>query len=733
MSEKSTHPWGDVDQWSIEKVVGQLMVVSIGHHMDGGYVAGDTPDHVASLIATHHIGGICYFPVGITGGLPTKVATHITDCQKAAEIPLLVTIDQEGGLVTRMREPATRWPSAMAQMASGADVETTMRMSGTELADVGVSQVYAPVADVNVEPANPVIGIRSASADPEDVAHFVAAAVNGYRSAGIASCLKHFPGHGDTTVDSHHGMPTVDIDKETWLATEARPFLSGIAAGVEAIMIGHVRAPNLDPSGAPATFSRPIVTGLLRQELGYDGLIVTDALDMKGATMAGYSDPGVAALAAGVDQLLMPADPEATIAAVLAAIDAGELDEAQLRASAKRVLALKHRLGLAEPQPRDIQSSYRDHEKVADRVRTRAIAWRDPAVTARLGGAPVDIVADPLPPSVGRGVEDVPAKLAETLAAHGIDARVTDLDADVRPGADVILLTRDAWRYPEIAERVRSIQPFLAIAARSPYDAALVGEETPMLLAYGDIPGLAASLARVLLSGVALGGLPVGLPGGDGEVRWPAHPPARPVVRPYREEDREDIGRICIRTGASGQDATGTYVDDEILPYIYAYPYLEYAPDLTLVVEVNGTVVGYILGVASVDEFVSWWEKNWTPVVAERFAVGEHRSAAENKIIDKGLNPRVMMAPWRAEHPGEFHVDMLPIVHGLGLGTTLVDQFSDLLASRGVDSLAIGVGSANVGAVAFYRAQGFVPLAQWHNAAGEVGGYTMSRPTRRTP
>lgn len=724
----------DVDSWPIEKVVGQLLVVSIGHHIDGAYSAGDTPEHVVALIREHHVGGICYFPVGIAGALPDNVARHVSRCQDAADVPLLVTIDQEGGLVTRMREPATRWPSAMAQMASGVSVEKISAASGLELAGVGVNQVYAPVADVNIEPANPVIGIRSASGDPTLVGRFVTEAVTGFSRAGIASCLKHFPGHGDTNIDSHHGIPTVTVEAEQWLQTEALPFIAGINAGVDAIMMGHLRAPGLDPSGLPATFSRTIVTDLLRGRLGFGGVIVTDALDMKGATLAGFEDPGVAALAAGVDQLLMPADPTATIDKILAALEDGTLDEARLRDSAQRILALKEKLGLFDHASAAPTVNRRSHEQLAERVMTRAIAWRDDEVTIRMGEREIDIVADPMPPSVGRGVEDVPQVLAKVLGEHRVDARVIGLTDEVRPGAQVVLLTRDAWRYPEVASAVAGISPDLAIAARSPYDSGLIGDSVPMLLGYGDVPGLSRALARVILSGVALGGRPVGLPASTttSDIAWPARGPLAPTIRPYRAEDREAVGRICIRTGASGQDATGTYTDDEILPYIYAYPYLEYAPELARVVEVGSEVVGYILGVADVASFVSWWRESWTPIVAERFTGGDHCGPTERSLIDKGVHPEVMVAPWRVDHPGEFHVDTLPIVHGMGLGSRLVDEFCDLLAGRGVDSLAIGVGSANVGAVAFYRARGFTPLAQWRNAAGEVGGYTMTRPTRRT-
>lgn len=514
-----------VSDWTLEQVVGQLFSISVGHHTDGDYEVSDTLDAALRLVAERHVGGVCYFPSGEDGTTPQAIARTTRELQAAADVPLLLSIDQEGGLVARMQCPAPRWPSAMGQ-AAGGDFEAirrNARASGEDLASVGINQVFAPVADVNTEPMNPVIGIRSASSSPEVVAAFVRAAIGGYRDARVASCLKHFPGHGNTKVDSHFGLPRLDTTLEQWEAVEAVPFVAGIEAGVDAVMIGHLVAEAFDPSGAPATFSRPIVTGLLRERLGFEGVIVTDALDMAGAQFDGGPGAGcVAALQAGVDQLLMPRNPDECIDAVLAAVRSGELDEEALRASASRLMALKERLRGDAP---DFEVLHGHLGEAEDAV-GRAVTWRDPQRRFTLEpGESVVIVADELPPSFGRGVEDVPEELAKALQATGHEASVVPLGSGFDTSGAVILVTRDAWRFEEVAASVRELglgERGVAVAARSPYDAMLVDAEFPMLLTYGDIPGAAAAVAAVLTGGEAPGVLPIDLPrDASGTIGWP--------------------------------------------------------------------------------------------------------------------------------------------------------------------------------------------------------------------
>lgn len=706
-----------VRSWDLERVVGQLFVVSVGHHVDGAYGFSDTTDAVGQMIADKHIGGICYFPVGDDGSRPEVISDVIETLRGYADFPLLATIDQEGGLVARMRDGAARFPSAMGQQASGM-VTACATASGHELAGVGIDQTFAPNADINVEPANPVIGIRSASSDPDEVTRFVLDSKAGFDEAGIASCVKHFPGHGNTAVDSHFGLPVLDTSRADWDRLEALPFKAAIDAGIDSVMIGHLSAPSLDPSGTPATFSRPIVTDLLRHELGFTGVIVTDALDMGGATGSAPSPTEICinALAAGIDQLLMPRDPAACVDGVIEAVRTGRLNEEALRESASRIVALKEKLSLLRGKP--APGAFPDHQRLASRVLTRTVAWAEPNRTFILDHSAVDIIADPMPPSIGRGVEDVPCVLADLLSEHGFDVEVHELGSR-RTSSQTILVTRDAWRCDDIAQKVRDERVDCHIAVRSPYDTALV-DAGATLLGYSDIPGLSRALANTLISGIALGGLPIDLPAPGGSI-IASHLGPTPLIRPYRDSDRSDIGRICIRTGASGQDATGHYRDDEILPYIYAYPYLDFAPELAHVVEVDGRVGGYILGVDSVADFISWWRTNWAGVIAERFG-GIDLPDQDQKLVDKGLNPDSMMAPWRSDYPAEFHIDMMPALHGTGLGTALVDEFTSRLSAP---ALAIGVGGANTGALAFYSALGMDEIETWRGDDGVVSGYIL--------
>ena len=258
---------------------------------------------------------------------------------------------------------------ALGANGSRTDALTAGRIGGAELRALGIRQDYAPVADVNVNPANPVIGVRSFGADPKAVAGLVAAQVTGYQRSSVAATAKHFPGHGDTAVDSHYGFPVIEHTREQWSSIDAPPFRAAIRAGIDSIMTAHIMVPALDDSGDPATLSRPILTGILRGELGYDGVVVTDSLGMQGVREK-YGDDRVPVLAlkAGVDQLLNPPSLDIAWNAVLTAVRQGELTEARLDTSLLRILRLKNRLGL-------LDRPYVSHAGVDRAVGVRAISW----------------------------------------------------------------------------------------------------------------------------------------------------------------------------------------------------------------------------------------------------------------------------------------------------------------------------------------------------------------------
>ncbi len=381
-----------IARMSLEEKVGQLFVMRVYGHSATAPDQADIDANLdeigvrtaAELISTYHVGGIIYFTWAHNTRDPHQIADLSNGIQRAGlaqptPVPLLVSTDQEHGIVCRVGEPATLLPGAMALGAGGSrsDTREAARIAGAELAALGINQNYAPDADVNVNPANPVIGVRSFGSDPQSVADLVAAQVKGYQGAGVASTAKHFPGHGDTSTDSHTGLPSILHTRQEWAELDAPPFRAAVAAGIDSIMTAHIVVPALDPSEDPATLSRPILTGILREELGYDGVVVTDSLGMEGVrTKYGDERVPVLALQAGVDQLLNPPDLSVAWNAVLQAVRSGEITEARIEESILRILRLKSRLGLfRDPYVThrgvDRTVGTREHLAAADRVAER--------------------------------------------------------------------------------------------------------------------------------------------------------------------------------------------------------------------------------------------------------------------------------------------------------------------------------------------------------------------------
>ncbi|KQX71408.1 glycoside hydrolase family 3 protein [Streptomyces sp. Root1310] len=279
---------------------------------------------------------------------PEQLAS-LTAQLRAERDDVLVAIDEEGGDVTRLEvRTGSSFPGNHA-LGAVDDVSLTLEVAaelGRRLAECGVNLNWAPSADVNSNPANPVIGVRSFGADPGLVARHTAAYVTGLQSAGVAACTKHFPGHGDTAVDSHHALPRIDADPAVLTERELTPFRAAIAAGTRAVMSAHILVPALDPA-RPATLSPRILTTLLREELGYDGLIVTDGMEMQAvAATYGIERGSVLAVAAGADAICVGgglADDETVRRlrdALVTAVRTGELPEQRLADAAERVRAL---------------------------------------------------------------------------------------------------------------------------------------------------------------------------------------------------------------------------------------------------------------------------------------------------------------------------------------------------------------------------------------------------------
>ncbi|HMD70176.1 MAG TPA: glycoside hydrolase family 3 N-terminal domain-containing protein [Bryobacteraceae bacterium] len=320
---------------------------------------------ILRLIRTTKVGGLILINT-FNGRLvakaePYALAAFLNRMQRLAGVPLLVGGDFERGASMRV-EGTTVFPHAMAFGAAG-DPELSRfegEVTAREARALGVQWIYYPVADVNNNPDNPIINIRSYGENPKDVAAHVTAFVEGAHSDKrnpVLATAKHFPGHGDTATDSHLNMPTIAADRQRLDRLELVPFRAAIAAGVDAIMTAHVAVPALAPPTVPATLSPAILAGLLRQELGFNGLVVTDALDM-GGVAKGFStgDACVRALEAGADALLMPADPDEAIRAVVAAVSSGRLSRQRIQESVVRLLSAKERLGLDRKRFVDLEA-----------------------------------------------------------------------------------------------------------------------------------------------------------------------------------------------------------------------------------------------------------------------------------------------------------------------------------------------------------------------------------------
>ncbi|MCJ7620002.1 MAG: hypothetical protein MUP64_07280, partial [Anaerolineae bacterium] len=265
-----------------EQKVGQLFVV----YFDGTSLSPD----LRTMITEYHIGGIIIFPHNLN--TLADLAALISDAQQAAvanepHVPLLVAADQEGWPIWRLPPGATVFPSNMALGAtySTEDAQLMASVMATEMKALGINMNLAPVLDVNSNPANPIIGIRSLGSSPDLVSRLGVAMIETYQTNGIVATAKHFPGHGDTSVDSHLDLPLIDHDLERLEAVELPPFEAAISAGVDCIMTAHIQVPALDPQpGRPATLSPEILQGLLREQMGFQGLIATDSLGMKALT-----------------------------------------------------------------------------------------------------------------------------------------------------------------------------------------------------------------------------------------------------------------------------------------------------------------------------------------------------------------------------------------------------------------------------------------------------------------
>jgi beta-N-acetylhexosaminidase len=326
---------------SVRDKIAQLVVPWI----PGTYAAYDAEAfaRMAMWVDSLHVGGLI-----VSVGSPLDIAAKLNRLQERSSLPLLIASDLEGGTSIRFNG-GTPLPPNMGVAATGSDSAAYEmgRITALEGRAVGIHLAFAPVADVNNNPDNPIINTRSFGEDPSTVGRMVAAEIRGLQDNGMLATAKHFPGHGDTGTDSHLALPVIASDWSRLDSVELVPFRSAIAAGVKVVMSAHIALPRIDPGELrPGTVAPNVLTGILRDSLAFDGLVVTDALNMGGITTAYGADASVRAFLAGADLLLQPADPAAAIAAMEAAVARGEIPSERLDSSLRRVLQAKRDLGL---------------------------------------------------------------------------------------------------------------------------------------------------------------------------------------------------------------------------------------------------------------------------------------------------------------------------------------------------------------------------------------------------
>jgi beta-N-acetylhexosaminidase len=535
---------GSVRAMSLESAIGQLFMV--------GFSGTTAPPKVFDLIQSRQVGGIILFTRNIRS--PRQAFTLTGTLQAAARAaghphPLLIAIDQENGIVRRTGASTTMFPGNMALGAIGdnAVAEQIARATGEELLALGITMNLAPDIDIANNPANPVIGVRSFGADPELVARLGAAALRGYRAAGVVATLKHFPGHGDTATDSHRALPVVPFDHQRLEAIELVPFRRGIAEGAEVVMTAHVALPAVTRSATtPATLAPEVLRGLLRERLGFEGVILTDCLEMNAISKTvGIARGAVQALQAGADMVLIShrADRQhAGISAVHAAVADGEIAPEAIYAAAERVMRLKRRLPSWADLPGDSGlTGYATpaHQRLADETYARSMTVvRDEAgllpLAVGVGGRVLVVAQDGA--EVSQAAERGFAPDVFVAALRGqldatIPLEVTAFIVPVKPTADdlralqqrasevdtVILLTRNAHMEGRIvhsraiAAALLAVQrQVIGIAICNPYDASALPDIPTWLATYDYMPPALEAAARVIAGTASADGkLPV--------------------------------------------------------------------------------------------------------------------------------------------------------------------------------------------------------------------------------
>jgi beta-N-acetylhexosaminidase len=493
----------EVRDLSLREKVGQVLMLGF---------AGTEPEGAVEAVCDLKAGGIIYFARN-TGSV-AETATLSRKLQEMAtsfgNLPLLISTDQEGGPVVRLDRGLPLMPGAMSLGATG-DPDLAFRVAhgtGTQLRAAGISVNLAPVLDVNDNPANPVIGVRSFGSGPSLVETLGTAAVRGFMSAGIAPVGKHFPGHGNTSVDSHFGLPVLPHPLKRLAEVELRPFKSAVRAGLPAIMTAHILFSAIDPE-RPATLSEPVLEGLLRRDMGFQGVIMTDCMEMRAIA----DDPGTArgavlALKAGADMVLISHTPSLQREAyemICEAVKRGEIPPSRLDDAVRRILALKKALRAPNPLPPEAADT-EELRLLSEAAHLRSVTvLKSEGLPLRAGPNSRFVILSPYPAT----------DLGEALGKSGAQV-VYGTYGDIDLEGTVIVLTENAWKNPKHAEYVgrvlRGKPGAVVVATRDPYDFRIFPEARSFICTYSRRAEALKALARILTGAAqASGRLPVRL------------------------------------------------------------------------------------------------------------------------------------------------------------------------------------------------------------------------------
>jgi beta-glucosidase-like glycosyl hydrolase/CubicO group peptidase (beta-lactamase class C family) len=548
---------------SVDEKIGQLLFTT--YH--GSFTATESAAYKQILhdVNDLHVGGFINVtqgsPLGIVKSQAYPTAVLNNQLQSKSKLPLLIGADFERGTAMRLDE-GTSFPTAMALAAGGNsnDAYTMGKITALESRAVGVHWIYAPDADVNNNPGNPIINTRSFGEDPARVAEFVSAFVRGVEENGGLATAKHFPGHGDTAADSHIDLPVIRADRARLNSLELVPFRAAILSGAGSIMTGHLNVPSLEPDpNTPATLSHNILTGLLRSELGYQGLIVTDAMDMGGITVRyAPGEAAVRAVVAGVDALLMPPVPDAAFEALQAAVKSGRISKERLDSSVRRILQAKARLKLHSNRLVDVNAINQKFGSVAWQKEAQEISDRGVTLlrdtphrlpldgTKPLRALLLASYADPEPyPGedlerelrsrfdsvttlrsdtrfVNASILKLPLPDSYDVAILALFVRVSDRKGNVDVPAEQAALAEQLYK---------TGKPIITVGFGSPYLIEKFPQAETWLAAFGISDVAQISVARALFGQIPMHGhLPVSVPGVNLKAGFGMELPATPMV-----------------------------------------------------------------------------------------------------------------------------------------------------------------------------------------------------------